>query len=220
MKNSSALLAALRELPTMVRTTVRTTVQTIGGGPSPERVRETYSFPGLSESPECPEYGDGLPKGALVEISGEAGSGKTELLLECLARSGETRVAWVEQGFTVYPSAFPQKGVRLGRVLFVDALSEEQALWSIQQMIRSGLFGIGVLVVPRLTNTIVLRRLQLAAERAQATIVLVQEQAVTEGAWPIALQLRISRPHARPVVHVLRRRGEWTHSAQAATPAS
>src|SRR4051812_17129647 len=62
----------------------------------------------------------GFAKGSLVEIAGSPGSGKTEVVLKLLAENPELRVAWVEEGMTVYPCAFPQHHVELKRILFVD----------------------------------------------------------------------------------------------------
>src|SRR4051812_38374506 len=50
----------------------------------------------------------GVPIGALTEISGPEGGGKTEVLLGFLAENPKARVAWIEERFTVYPCAFPQ----------------------------------------------------------------------------------------------------------------
>lgn len=58
--------------------------------------------------------------GALAEISGMNGTGKTEYVLRKLAHIKEHRIAWIEDKLTIYPSAFPGYGVALDRVLFVE----------------------------------------------------------------------------------------------------
>lgn len=151
---------------------------------------ENFAFEGLE---------GGLPKGALVEVSGSAGSGKTETVLRFLAQNPEVRVAWVEDEFTVYPCAFPQNRVGLERVLFVDSPSSE-LFWTIHQMLRSGVFGV---IVLRMASglgersadgaSVVLRRLQLAAEKSGVTVILLTERPARRGTWPISVQLQASR---------------------------
>ena len=148
----------------------------------------------------------GLPKGALVEFSGQAGSGKTETILRFLAQNPEVRVAWVEENFTIYPCAFPQAGVGLDRVLFVETGSVE-LLWSVNQILRSQIFGVVVLVAKE-QNVIALRRLQIEAEKAGATVILVAETAQQIGNWPISLQLEFAREAEVAVFKILRRKGE------------
>lgn len=150
-----------------------------------------------------------LPQGAITEILGAPGSGKTEAVLRFLAAHPELRVAWIEEDFTIYPCAFPQRGVDLARVFFVDC-SVESALWATHQVLSSQLFGIVVLSA-RIRDLVVLRRLQLAAEKNQARVILLSEvsaMASAGGAWPIRLQLQASRSRAgEPVLTVLRSRG-------------
>jgi hypothetical protein len=164
---------------------------------------ETLRFEGLD---------NGLPKGALVEVSGAAGSGKTEVALRFLAQNPAQRVAWVEEEFSVYPSAFPQNRVGLERVLFVDSPAG-QALWTVHQMLRSGVFGVIVLRVGAGRGGIddmALRRLQLAAEKSQVTILLLNDQPSKRGTWPIAVQLQAGRSIDRGAIllNVLKYRGQ------------
>lgn len=74
-----------------------------------------------------------LPQGAITEISGPDGAGKTEAVLRFLAENPVPRVAWIEQDFSVYPCAFPQYGVALDRVFFVDLSPIEQSVRGLTQ---------------------------------------------------------------------------------------
>ena len=145
------------------------------------RKRESFTFTGFQ---------NGIPRGAVTEISGAHGCGKTKLVLQLIAENTRVHVAWVEDQFTAYPCAFPQLGVQLGRVLFAEA--EDQALWTANQMLRSGIFGI-VVINTRKLEQIELRRLQLAAEQAHAAVIILSEDPTIEGAWPITLQLQVNR---------------------------
>lgn len=93
----------------------------------------------------------GLPQGGIIEISGAAGGGKLEALLRFLAENPALQVAWVEEGATTYPCAFPQAGVDLERVLFVNAEPahpEQQSFLMdcAHQILRSQIFGVLVLL--------------------------------------------------------------------------
>jgi hypothetical protein len=130
----------------------------------------------------------GLPRSALTEISGPHGGGKSEMVIQFLAENPDVRAAWIEEQFSVYPVAFPQLGVGLERVLFVEA--GRQGLWTTQQILRSGLFSVVVLAGKVLTE-INLRRLQLAAEKAQACVILLREKPTLQGKWPISVQIEV-----------------------------
>jgi hypothetical protein len=93
----------------------------------------------------------GLPQGGLIELSGAAGGGKLEVLLRFLGENPGLQVAWVEEGTTTYPCAFPQHGVSLERVLFVNAEARHAEEGSLvldcaHQILRSQIFGVLVLV--------------------------------------------------------------------------
>lgn len=139
-------------------------------------------------------FPEGAPRGALTEVFGALGSGKTEVVLQWIASTSGSRIAWVEKDFTIYPIAFPQQGVSLERVLFVDGLgSEELTLWSAYQILRSQIFGF-VVVSASVQDEVSLRRLQLAAEKAQASVILITHGSVSLSAsWPISIRIQVSR---------------------------
>src|SRR5579885_3364937 len=132
--------------------------------------RELFSFPG--------EAIPGLPRGGLIGISGVSGAGKTELVLKFLAANPGVSVAWIEETFSVYPCAFPQFGVGLDRVLFVELAGsqEEDPLWVVHQIIKSQAFGIVVLCCEPSGDSVVLRRLQIAAEKNSCSVILLTEK--------------------------------------------
>ena len=135
---------------------------------------------------------NGLPKGAVVEVSGSSGGGKTEVVLRFLAENPEARVAWIEDELTIYPCAFPQSRVGLERVLFVESRPQE-IVWTVNQILRSQVFGVVVLRTAAALDEMTLRRLQLTAEKTQTTVILLTEEAARRGTWPIAVQLHAKR---------------------------
>jgi hypothetical protein len=93
----------------------------------------------------------GLPQGALIELSGLAGGGKLEALIRFLSENPSLPVAWVEEGSTTYPCAFPQQGVSLERLLFVNAEAAHSQEGSrlvecAHQILRTQIFGVLVLL--------------------------------------------------------------------------
>ncbi|OFZ19682.1 MAG: hypothetical protein A2X94_16630 [Bdellovibrionales bacterium GWB1_55_8] len=173
-----------------------------------------------------------FPKGALVEVSGVSGAGKTEVILRLLAENAAPqsgiapRIAWIEEASTIYPCAFPQFGIALDRVLFVDCENAKDALWAAHQVIRSQVFGAVILARSgsfRISETD-LRRLQLVAEKNQTAVFLISERPMRE-AWPVSLQLEVSRcgDSQNPAIRVLRSRGggsEWLPSLKNGSRAS
>ncbi len=144
-----------------------------------DRVTQGYLCPGLP--------GGRLPRGALTELSGPLGCGKTEWLLrEVLAQHPTLRIAWIERQSNRYPLCFPQHQVSLERVLFIEA--GDQGLWSAQQVLRSGIFGFIVLEdVP--TDAVSLKKLQLAAEKAESAVILLRETPTPPPNWALRLAL-------------------------------
>ena len=165
--------------------------------PNQIKARKNWSFSLLE---------GGLPQGALIEMSGLPGHGKTEVVLKFLSENSQLRVAWVEENLTIYPCAFPQNQVSLNRVLFVET---PRYLWAVQQILRSQIFGVIVLSTA-IEEEIVLRRLQLAAEQAQSSVILLCNLPKKEGTWPISVQLQIQRcPQTQvPLIKILKYRGE------------
>ena len=137
-----------------------------------------------------------VPRGALTEVSGPYGSGKTEALLKFIAAHQQAlgRVAWIEDRFTAYPTGFLQQGVDLSRLLFIEGGAE--SIWAAHQVLRSQIFGAVVIFVREATLSaseprVELRRLQLSAEQSNACVFLLTHQPRPQGAsWPLALQLR------------------------------
>ncbi|HAR43952.1 MAG TPA: hypothetical protein DCS07_15170 [Bdellovibrionales bacterium] len=145
-----------------------------------------------------------LPVGAVTELAGPLGSGKTEWLLRYLAGKPKLRVAWLEpgsgSGYSSFPTAFPEYGVSLERVLFVDC--GRQLLWAAHQILKSQTYEVivlrGDIGNQSLLDEMDFRRLQLLAEKSQLSVILLNEKPTQKGAWPIATQLEVARPAVTP----------------------
>ncbi|NDD91673.1 hypothetical protein EBZ37_06275 [bacterium] len=160
------------------------------------------NLPPMRESLFWEQASTSVPRGALTEISGPLGSGKTEAVLKFLAEHQSIlgRIAWIEDRFTGYPSGFLQHGVELSRLLFIEGGTE--SLWATHQVLRSQIFGAVILFVRESTLSaseprVELRRLQLSAEQSHTCVFLLTHQARPQGAsWPLALQLQ-ANPETR-----------------------
>ena len=125
---------------------------------------------------------EGMPRGALVEITG---SGKTEAVARLLAEN-PLPSAWVEADFSVFPSALLQRQVKLEQVFFIAAGKE--AAWAVAAALRSRLFPLLVYRAPYGEER-ELRRFQLLAERSHATMILLGDHPTLS--WPISLSLEM-----------------------------
>lgn len=111
----------------------------------------------------------GFPKGALAELTGSAGSGKTALAISVVARAMGERglAAWIDGRSELYAPAVQLGGVELERLLIVrpgaagaplarsgelPARSSQsavrQSLWAAEAVLGSGAFAAVVVDVP------------------------------------------------------------------------
>jgi protein ImuA len=108
--------------------------------------------------------GGGFPRGALSEIVGGPGSGKTALCLAAMARvmRGEGLAAFVDGRGELYPPAAAALGVDLSRLLIVRPEPEgvargrsssppaATALWAAEALLASGAFEVVAMDLPLL----------------------------------------------------------------------
>lgn len=152
--------------------------------------------------------GGGWPLGALTELHVPGpGSGELSLLTPALAQEtarGE-RVALVAPPAPPYPPALAAAGVVLSQLWIVSpntASSDKkhqskEALWSAEQLLRSGTFAAVLVWLPQATPT-QLRRLQLAAETGGSCWALAYRPEYTAGqSSPAALRLHWDNLHLR-----------------------
>lgn len=174
---------------------------------------QTPPTPGLSTGHAALDgaFG-GWPRGALTELLlPHEGIGELELLLPALTALSHTGhwQAWIDPPHLPYAPALAQAGIELSRLLVAAPRDARQALWGLEQSLRSGVCT-AVLGWPRQPDMRALRRLQLAAEAGRTAGVLFRPlRAVTE-ASPAALRLRLEPVSKGLRVHILKRRGGWT----------
>jgi hypothetical protein len=147
----------------------------------------------------CSQLQDGLPIGAITQIYG---FGKTEAAVQIIKDNPGLKAAWIEPEFELNPLAIAQRDVDLTRMLFAEA--GEHLVWSCLQVLKSQLFPIVVLKDAPM-DEMLLRKLQLAAEKAQASLIILTEE--FSPSWPISLMVKAKRNDNKEVeLNVLRRR--------------
>lgn len=151
--------------------------------------------------------GGGWPLGALSEVFHEGcGIGELRLLMPVLARlsRGGRWIALIAPPYIPYAPALASYGVDLSRLLLVHPRDATDALWAVEQALRSGTCG-AVLAWPSRVDDRSLRRLQLAAGQGDALGLLFRNGAVDHS--PAALRLRLEHSPQGLVARLLKCRG-------------
>ena len=129
-------------------------------------------------------------------------------MVRFLSHNPLIQAAWIEERFSLLPTALQQRKVRLEQVIFVEA--KENIEWTATTLLGSQLYGILVITGNWPANERsqkTLRRFQLFAERSNSSVFLLSE--APSSAWSISLQLKAWRPSRLhpPEVKILRQRG-------------
>lgn len=160
--------------------------------------------------------GGGWPRGALVDLMHvRPGIGELAVVLPALAAL-TAKDEWVllqASPHPVFAPAWRTAGVRLSRLIVVDALPEMtrlaigDTLWAAEQVLRAGSLSAVLLWLPRVTTAAQLRRLQVAAEAGGTLAFLMQDDSRLAAASPAPLRLRLDVQANDLTVHLIKRRG-------------
>ena len=154
--------------------------------------------------------GGGFPAGALTEILHEAhGIGELRLLMPALARlsRGGRWIAMIAPPFVPYAPALAAQGLDLSRLLVVHPADQSQALWSLEQALRSGTCA-AVMAWPSRCDDRSLRRLQLAAESGESMGLLFRPHGAADERSPAALRLALGESSGQRLdIRILKCRG-------------
>lgn len=152
--------------------------------------------------------GGGWLLGALAEIiHAGVGIGELSLVVPAMAQMGRSGrwVALAAPPHLPYAPALAARGVDLSRLLLLCPGNDADAMWAIEQALRSGVCGV-VAAWPGRMDDRCLRRLQLAAETGGALGVLFRRQDGIK-ASPAAVRLRLERCAGKTVARLLKCRG-------------
>lgn len=151
----------------------------------------------------------GWPPGALVElIAQREGIGEVSVLLPALARlsKDERWIALINPPYIPYAPALSHAGVDLAKVVVIRATRSADALWSMEQALRSGTCS-AVLGWPAAMTEQAIRRLQLATEAGRTLGVYFTQPGAAPRTSPVPYRLRIDGSIDNVCIEVLKRRG-------------
>lgn len=161
----------------------------------------------------------GWPAAALTELLLPAwGQDELQWLLPTLARLSQQggRIVLVSPPFIPYAIGWQQAGVHLARLSIITASRPGDALWSLEQCLRSACCA-AVIGWPEGADHTMLRRLQVAADHGQTPGFLLRHQRHAPQPSPAALRLHL---HAGGRLTVLKCRGGATPARVFQLPSS
>jgi hypothetical protein len=137
----------------------------------------------------------GWQSGTIVELMpARIGIGEFRLLMPALANisRADHHIAFISPPYIPFAPALQRHGIRLDRLLVVDAEKNTDALWAIEQTLRCKSFG-AVVAWPQAIKDRDVRRLQLAAEAGRGVGFLYRPPAAALEASPAAVRLKLLR---------------------------
>ncbi|MEI7297039.1 translesion DNA synthesis-associated protein ImuA [Paraburkholderia tropica] len=151
--------------------------------------------------------GGGWPTGSLTELmQPQPGCGELRLLRPALSRVSQRPVFVVQPPHRLQPAAFTWWGLDTANVCLLKPGSTADALWAVEQVLRSGTAG-GLLFWSTQVRAEALRRLHLAAQRADTLFFLFRPMAAASGTSPAPLRLGLEPSAAGVNVSFIKRRG-------------
>jgi hypothetical protein len=153
--------------------------------------------------------GGGWPIGALTELIpliegiGEVAILQVALKLLC---AKNRHVVFVHPPYIPYAPALLSAGLPLPRVLWIDAVCDEDAHWAAEQTLREGAAG-AVLLWSHALAERPLRRLQLAAETGESLAFIYRPAVTLNYTSPAALRIVLRPVGGALGVEVLKARG-------------
>jgi cell division inhibitor SulA/protein ImuA len=151
--------------------------------------------------------GGGWPLGTLVELLvQQAGVGEIRLLRPALSALAKRPVALVAPPHMPNALAFAYLGVPLEKLMLVRAEKTADALWSAEQILKTGSCG-ALVFWQQHVRPESLRRLHLAAQSSETLFLMVRPLASAADSSPATLRLGVRPAGDGIVVDVIKRRG-------------
>jgi protein ImuA len=156
------------------------------------------------------QLGGGFPASGFIDIQTEQGIGELRLLLPYLQQQqSRSKRVIVLMSPPAQPCAdmLAGAGIDLAQLLIISTKTAKDTLWAAEQCLHSGSVSAVLLwqVPVRLAQA---RRLQLAAEQGQASLILLRQPQTALG-LPVQLSLQLA-PHPKGLLlSVQKRKGGW-----------
>ena len=157
----------------------------------------------------------GWPRAGLMELlSDAAGLGELRLLTPALVALSATEnrwIAWVDPPFVPYAPALEAAGVDLGKLLLIRPEGEREAIWALEQALKTGACSAALGWLPEAgLDFSTLRRLAIAARQGDVWATLFRPAHAARKASGAELRLRLSPlPRERLHVEIVKRHGGW-----------
>jgi recombination protein RecA len=149
----------------------------------------------------------GFPLGQVVELWGNAASGRASLALRAVAEAHRALrlAAYVDGPGELYPPALPALGIHPSRLLWVHPQKADpsQLGWAALQLLRSGAFGCVVLDLTHTTKRLApqasKRLLDAATHSGGLLLLLTPEEAPGEGSFRLRMTAALHCVHLEVV---------------------
>ena len=150
----------------------------------------------------------GWPRSVITELLVQQhGCGEVHLLASALmALPGRGRIVLIQPPYLPQAAACGALGIDTSRLLWIRAASTADALWSAEQVLKNNCCT-AVLMWQTNIRTDALRRLNLAAQRAETWMWLFRPLAQARDASPAPLRLALRPANGHISVEVVKRRG-------------
>jgi len=151
--------------------------------------------------------GGGWPVGTLIELLvAHPGIGEMRLLRPALATPSKRSIALVQPPHVPHAHAYAYFGIDLARPLWIRTAKTADALWSAEQILRTGSCSALVLWQNHIRAES-LRRLLLAAQSAETLFFVMRPLASAQDASPATLRLGIRSVKDGISVELVKRKG-------------
>lgn len=163
--------------------------------------RRKFSFETLTTGiAEIDALSNGLPLGAITEITGATSSGRTSVLLSVLAQAtwGDEACALIDMGDRFDPASAAHAGIALDRLLWIRCANNlERAFKATDLVLQSGGFGLVMLDMADIAAQYARRivsswwyRFRHAIEHTPTALVVISQTSCVRSCASLSLELK------------------------------
>ncbi len=152
----------------------------------------------------------GFPQSGLIHITSVIGCGELRLVIPAIvSRQHENRLyAFIAPPHLLNAEFLIAEGIQLEQVLFIQANTPEQALWSAEQCAKSGACS-AVFIWQAKLQQIQAKKLELAALKGDCLSFFFADAKQQEDNLPVSLSLSIQRQDSQLTICVNKQKVGW-----------